>query len=206
MSVAVAASSARGERDVSRVRCSRLAGVLFATATGCSIALPALAWDLSGSKTVSLHTREGQPVPIGTVEFKPVGERIGFEIKLDHARFKDYFLSMREFKCLDGTGETHCHVPYPYKMPATVSANDLRWLEHSLLFLFNVPRDYGAKLANGLYYQMAITGEGIVGTPQSVDLAQIGAPPADPSVPPFAPEDRSNIVPEQRWFTRLTIQ
>lgn len=182
------------------------ASMLLAAAVGLSLAPLAAAWELAGSKTISLHTREGQAVAIGTVDFKPAGDRIGFAIKLDHSRFKDYFLSMREFKCLDGTGETHCHVPYPYKMAATVTADDLRWLEHSLLFLYNMPRDYGAKLANGLYYQMAITAEGIVGTPQAVDLSQIGAPPKDPNVPPFAAEDRGPIDPQQRWFTRLTIR
>lgn len=182
------------------------AAVLLAAAFGLSCAQPAAAWELSGTKTVSLDTREGQAVPIGTVDFRPAGERVGFSLKLDYTRFKDYFLSMREFKCVDGAGETHCHVPYPYNMPGTVTANDLRWLEHALLFLYNTPRDYGAKLANGLYYRMEITADGIVGTPQAVDLAQIGAPPQDPNVPPFAVEDRASFDPGMRWFTRMTIR
>ena len=122
-----------------------------------ALAAPASAWELAGSKTIALHTREGQALPIGSVEFRPDGDRVRFAIKLDHARFKDYFLSMREFKCIDGPNETHCHVPYPYRMPSSVTAGDLAWLEHALLFLHNTPRDYGAKLANGVYYRVVPT-------------------------------------------------
>lgn len=179
---------------------------LWVATLGLFLAAPAGAWELSGTKTISLHTRDGQAVPIGTVDFRPEGERMRFALKLDHARFKDYFLSMREFKCLDGAGETHCHVPYPYKMPATVTPDDLRWLEHALLFLYNVPRDYGAKLDHGLYYRMKITADGIEGSPQGVDLALIGAPAADLNVPPYGPDERTDIKPELRAFNRLTIK
>ena len=54
-------------------------------------------------------------------------------------------------------------LPYPNR--GTVSADDLAWLEHSLLFLFKAPRDFGARLWNGLYYRMTLTDAGIVGTP-----------------------------------------
>jgi len=175
-------------------------------AAACAVATPALAWEMSGSKTLALHARDGTVLPIGTVEFRPEGERTRFAIKLDHARFKDYFLSMREFKCIDGPGETHCHVPYPYRMPATVTAGDLAWLEHALLFLHNTPRDYGAKLAKGVYYRMQLTPDGIVGMPQSVDLAQIGAPPADLDVPPYGPADRGDMGTGERWFSGLSIR
>ena len=36
------------------------------------LALPAMAWELSGVKTVSAQTREQQLIPLGTVEFKPL--------------------------------------------------------------------------------------------------------------------------------------
>ncbi len=171
-----------------------------------ALAAPASAWELAGSKTIALHTREGQALPIGSVEFRPDGDRVRFAIKLDHARFKDYFLSMREFKCIDGPNETHCHVPYPYRMPSSVTAGDLAWLEHALLFLHNTPRDYGAKLANGVYYRLRLTNDGIVGTPQSVDLAHIGAPPSDPDVPPFGPAERGDIGAGERWFSGISIR
>ena len=169
-------------------------------------AWPALAWEMRGEKTLLIEPREGSPIRLGTIVFKPAGELTQFEIKLDHHVFKDYFLSMKEFKCLEGKNEIQCHVPYPYANPRTVSATDLRWLEHSLLFLFKAPQEFGAKLWNGLYYRLQISDEGLVGKPEAVDLAQIGAPPADPSKPPYGPGDRSEIAPETRWFPRLLIR
>jgi hypothetical protein len=172
-----------------------------------AIALPlsANAWELAGSKTVALHTRDGQRIVIGTIDFAPKNELATFTLHLDHAKLKDFFLSMKEFKCLEGE-EIHCHVPYPYPNPGTVSRSDLRWLEHSLLFLYKQPKDFGAKLWNGLYYQMTLSETGIVGTPQAIDLVQIGAPPADTSIPPYGPADRNDISPNSRWVNRLTIE
>lgn len=170
-----------------------------------ALAGPAAAWDLAGSKSIRLQTRDGQSIMLGTVEFKPQGEQSTFSLHLDHARMKDFFLSMKEFKCLEGE-EIQCHVPYPYPNPGTVTRNDLRWLEHSLLFLYKAPKDFGAKLWNGLYYQMQITDRGIVGTPQAVDLGLIGAPPADTGIPPYGPGERSEIPANSRWITGLTIE
>lgn len=171
-----------------------------------ALAYPAGAWELAGTKTLAMHTREGGTVPIGTVSFVPEGERYRFTLDLDTARFTDYFLSMKEFKCLESPAEIQCHVPYPYPNPATVSADDLAWLEHSLLFLFKAPRDFGARLWNGLYYRMKITDSGIVGTPEAVDLNHISAPPDDPAIKPYGSAERTEIVPETRWFSGLSIR
>lgn len=173
----------------------------------CALALPlsASAWDLAGTKTISLHGQDGQAIPIGTVTFRPEGLRTAFVIALDHARFKDFFLSMKEFKCLDGR-EVMCHVPYPHRNPGTVTVDDLAWLEHSLLFLHKSQAEFGAKLWNGLYYRMTVTEAGIVGTAQAVDLNLIGAPPADSTIPPYPPADRSDIDLASRWLGMLTIR
>jgi len=166
----------------------------------------AFAWELAGTKTVALQSRDGQRVPLGTVTFLPAGGKTTFTLQLEPERFKDFFLSMKEFKCLENTQEIQCHVPYPYPNPATVTADNLVWLEHSLLFFFKAPRDFGARLWNGIYYQMQITDQGIVGTPQAIDLVQMGEPPVDPSIPPFGKEGRTDMVPETRWFYRLIIE
>lgn len=171
-----------------------------------ALSMPVAAWELAGSKRITLHTRDGQAIPFGTVNFTAQGERSVFALHLDHARFKDFFLSMKEFKCVESAQEIQCHVPYPYPNPASVSRTDLRWLEHSLLFLFKTPRDFGARLWNGLYYQMQITDQGIVGTPQAVDLGLIGAPPADYTIPPYGPGERSDLTPNSRWISHLTIE
>lgn len=170
------------------------------------IAAPAAAWELAGEKTITLHGRDGSAVPLGTVRFEPRGEGAAFTLHLDHARLKDFFLSMKEFKCLESPAEIQCHVPYPYPNPGTVTKGDLTWLEHALLFLYKSPKDFGAKLWNGLYYKLEATDRGLVGTPQAVDLNAIGAPPADPSRPPYGPGERSDIAAGSRWFGTLTIE
>jgi hypothetical protein len=182
----------------------QLASLFFGT-LAIVLSLPAAAWELAGSKTIKLQTRDGQTIVLGTVEFTPKGEQSTFSLHLDHTKMKDFFLSMKEFKCLEGE-EIHCHVPYPYANPGTVSRNDLRWLEHSLLFLFKQPKDFGARLWNGLYYRMELTEKGIVGTPQAIDLVQIGAPPADTSIPPYGLGDRTDIPANSHWISGLTIE
>lgn len=177
------------------------AGLLLAAA-----AAPAFAWEPAGTHRVTLHARDGTRVDIGAVQMRPAGDgRYTFALMLDHARFKDHFLSMREFKCLEALTEVFCHVAYPYARPDTVSAQDLAWLEHALLFMFKLPSEFGAKLWNGIYFRMQVTPQGIVGMPQAVDLNLIGAPPARTDVPPFKPALRDDIAPGARWFVKLTI-
>lgn len=163
------------------------------------------AFELSGVKQVALHTSDGQTFPIGAVTFTPRGEKIGFKLELDVARFKDFFLSMREFKCVEGK-EIQCHVPYPYANPATVTADNLAWLETSLIFMLKTSAQFGATLANGLYYELKATPDGLVGAPRSVDLNEIAAPPDDKSKPPFPPQDRVEIEDGARWVTSLSIR
>lgn len=180
---------------------------LLAMALPLLSAFPASAWELSGSRQILLHTRDHQTRPLGSVEFQPLaGGGAQFEIKLDRSQLQDHFLSMHGFKCVDGPDEIFCHVPYPYPHPATVTASDLRWLEHSLLFLYKTPNEFGAKLWNGVYFQMQIGAHGIVGTPQSVDLNEISAPPDHPETPPYSPDRRTDIAPDTRWITQLTIE
>jgi hypothetical protein len=177
-----------------------------------ALALPAAAQPvpaaaLDGVKTIRLHARDGGSVAIGRVRFTPGADgRVAFRIERDAAAFTDHFLSMREFKCVEGRGEILCHVPYPYPQPGQVSATDLAWLEHSLLFMYKLPSEFGAKLWNGIYFRLQpAPGGGWVGTPQAVDLNLIGAPPARPEVPPYGPARRDDIRPGARWFERLTI-
>ena len=167
---------------------------------------PALAFEFVGTKTITLHGRDGQRVQIGQVKFLPAATGTSFTLDLDHQRLTDHFLSMKEFKCLASPAEVFCHVPYPYANPRTVSATDLAWLEHALLFFFKLPQDFGAKLWNGIYFRLANTPAGLVGTPQAIDLNMIGVPPADLALPPYGAGERSDIDPGVRWFNRLTIE
>lgn len=161
---------------------------------------------LSGEKTVTLHSRDGQATVIGRLKFQPGPAGSRFELVLDERRLQDFFLSMREFKCLDGGVEVLCHVPYPYPNPQTVSAGKLAWLEHALLFFYKTPQDFGARLWNGIYFRLQENERGLVGTPQAINLDLIGVPPADPTLPPFGPAERHPIDPGRRWFERLSIE
>lgn len=180
---------------------NRLTALLLA---GCGTI--AHAWELEGSKTILLHPKDGDPIPVGSVTFKPEAGHVRFDIRFDYTRFDSYFLSMRDFKCVEGGGEATCHVPYPYDRPDRVSKTDLRWLEHALLFMWNQPRDYGAKLDKGVYFRMDITPDGIVGTAQSIDLSHIGGPPARPEIPPYEASDRGEVSPGSHWIQKLTIR
>jgi hypothetical protein len=185
-------------------RPAALLGAALLLAGAC---VPASAWELAGRKTVALHTRDGQVLTLGTVAFQPgEGGLTGFVLAVDHARFKDYFLSMKEFKCLDGQGEVFCHVPYPYRQPGTVTATDFGWLEHGLLFMFKRPSEFGAQLWNGVYFRLQAGERGLVGTPQAVDLNLIGVPPAQSALPPYRPALRSDIPAGARWASHITIE
>ena len=172
-----------------------------------ALALAASAADLAGSRQVLLHGRDGARVHLGDVAFTPQADgRSGFVLTLRHEPFKDFFLSMKEFKCVESASEIFCHVPYPYPQPGTVSATDPAWLEHSLLFMFKTPNEFGAKLWNGIYFKLKPTERGFDGSPQAVDLNRISAPPDKPGVPPYRPALRDDIPAGARWFGRLTIK
>ena len=169
--------------------------------------LTATAWEPTGTRTLTLHARNGDAVKLGAVQFTPQADgRTAFAVTLAHESVKDFFLSMKEFKCVEGTGEILCHVPYPYPQPRTISATDFAWLEHSLMFMFKTPSEFGAKLWNGIYFKLTLTEQGLEGRPQAIDLNQISAPPAKPEVPPFRATLRDDIPANQRWFNRLTIE
>lgn len=59
---------------------------------------------------------------------------------------------------------------------------------------------------NGVYFKLRATEQGLVGTPQAIDLNRIDAPPASTEVPPYRPALRDDIAPDARWFVRLTIE
>lgn len=165
-----------------------------------------LGWELSGQKEIYLHNKLGEKIAVGYVEFKPVNQDISFDIHWNHAKMKDYFLSMREFKCLDGRDEIQCQVPYPYQSPKTITATNYAWLEHHMLFLFKAPKNFGANLWNGIYYELKATPTGLVGTPHAVDLVAIGAPPEKLDVPPYGKNERTPMPEGARWFTQMTIE
>lgn len=181
-----------------------LTALAAALCMGAAVAQPVLP---EGEKSLVAVTRDGQRTRIGAVTFGPsAGGRSRFQVKMDHAVMRDHFLSMREFKCLPAAPEITCFVPYPYPHPGTVSASDLGWLEHNLLFFFKQPADFGAKLWNGIIFRFTPTPEGLVGTPQAVDLNRIGVPPEKADEPPYGRFDRDDFAPGARWVKELRIE
>jgi hypothetical protein len=167
----------------------------------------AAGFDLEGSKQVFAVTRDGTRLAIGQVQFKRMSTDVTqFKLKVESPLLVDHFLSMKEFKCLDGASEVTCHVPYPYRNPQTITAGNLVWLEHSLLFLFKQPRDFGAKLWNGSYYQFEVVGQRLIGKPQAIDLNHISAPSDTPNIAPYTPDLRVDAAPGARWIDHLLIE
>ena len=184
---------------------------LMAAFVICAVVAPAVqAFDFQGNKALVAVAADGQRLSIGSVSFQPEGTSSGgkvrFKTTLNPKAFTDYFLSMREFKCLPAAREVTCQVPYPYAHPATVTPDNLAWLEHSLLFLTKSPAEFGAKLWNGVYFKFSVRGDALVGSPMAVDLNEISAPPDDPTVPPFGPDHRQDMPAGARWITELRIE
>jgi hypothetical protein len=182
--------------------------LIAALALSATLIIPiaSFAWDLSGEKTIYLHDQSGKKTPAAKIIFTPKGNTVTYTIDWNHAQMKDYFLSMREFKCFEGETEVQCQVPYPYKNPQIIENNNYIWLEHSLLFLFKAPKNFGAKLWNGIYYKLSPSEKGLFGEAQAIDLNLIAAPPENLNVAPYGPEERGAMTSGARWFTHLTIE
>ena len=167
----------------------------------------AAGFDLEGTKQVFAITRDGTRLALGHVQFTRTSADVTqFKLTVESPLLVDHFLSMKEFKCLDGASEVTCHVPYPYRNPQTITAGNLVWLEHSLLFLFKQPRDFGAKLWNGSYYQFEVVGPRLIGKPQAIDLNHISAPSDTPDIAPYTPDLRVDAAPGARWIDHLLIE
>ena len=159
-----------------------------------------------GEKSIYLKGNDDTEFLIGTLEFsRENADRVSYDLHIDTDRFKDFFLSMKEMKCLEGK-EIWCFIPYPYEHPTTVSADDLRWLEHDLLFMFKALNAFGANLWNGIYYDMAVEDGIIRGKAKAIDLNDIAGPPEDLSVPPYGKFDIGDLEPSARWLPYIEIR
>lgn len=159
-----------------------------------------------GNKSIYLKDNSDTEFFIGQVRFaERKNGSITYDLTIDTEKFTDFFLSMKEMKCLEGK-EIWCFIPYPYEHPRSVNDTDLRWLEHDLLFMFKTPTEFGANLWNGIYYDMKIEGEAIRGTARAIDLNYISAPPEDLTVPPYSEADIDELEPATRWLPFIEIR
>lgn len=192
-----------------KVTYKRLISALFigVLLQGISVLSVAHADALSAGKhEVILLDNKGNRYPIGSLSFStadPDGQ-VSYHWELDHHRFTDHFLSMKEMKCLQGP-ELWCFIPYPYDNPRLVSQTDLRWLEHDLLFLFKRNAEFGANFWNGIYYKLRVEEGALIGEAQSLDLNMLASPPDDLSVPPVGEFDREEADLEKRWLPKIII-
>lgn len=157
----------------------------------------------NGERRIYLVDKLGEQIDIGSINIANAGA--AYSLHVDHTKFADYFLSMKEMKCLEGP-ELWCHIPYPYKHPATLSSGDLSWLSHDLLFMFKSPGEFGANFWNGIYYNLELVDGVITGEAQAVDLNHLASPPDDLSIPPYGEYDRDELDLKARWLPRIEIR
>jgi hypothetical protein len=130
----------------------------------------------TGSKRITLKSAV-ESVEIGTATFEGLGDSRTVAIVMKDGLFKDHFLSMRPFKCLEGV-KFYCHLPYPYEWKGVVTEDDLADLEYALLFVQKEPTAYGINLWNGIYYKLALSADGqISGTLHEIDMDTLASPP-----------------------------
>lgn len=181
------------------------AGLSILALSSALISSVASADALNGNKQIFLIDKKQHEILIGTVRFQPADGHIRYSLHMAHERFKDFFLSMKEMKCLEGP-ELMCHLAYPYQQPNTVTGDDLSWLSHDLLFMFKKKSEFGANFWNGIYYDMRVEGDVIRGEAQAVDLNLLASPPDDLTVPPVNEAERDEIDPTLRWLPNLVIR
>ncbi len=180
--------------------------------------IPLLVWSMSlvaaevepalqGDKSIFLVDQDGKLLRIGSLNFRPDTDGSHYALRIESPEFRDQFLSMRPFRCIDAPKERICHQPYPYALARTVSEADLSALEYDLLFLFQTPDQYNSVDAwNGLYYRLRLSNDGLEGELQAVDLNLIMAPPEAGEKRPIKPTDLTPLASDTHTYPRLLIR
>lgn len=175
---------------------------------GCLLPLAGFGEELSGSRGIWLGNAEGERQRIGTVVFTPAGAgQTRFKVTMDDS-LEEYFLAMRPFRCLTGPRQRLCHFPVE-REAQVISAGDLVPLEYALLFMRTAPKSLHIDPFNGLYYRMSMTGQGIVGKLQDVDMDPFITPdsvPVERRQRPIGISDMSPGDPRSHWLPILTIE
>lgn len=158
-----------------------------------------------GTKQISLIDNKGKKLLIGYIDFSAQEATIDYQVHLDHKLFKDYFLSMKEMKCLEGP-ELWCHLAYPYNNPRSITKTDFRWLSHDLLFMYKKNSEFGANFNNGIYYDFKLESGKLIGKAMAIDLNILAAPPEDERQPPVTAHDIDEVEPTNRWLPIVEIE
>lgn len=118
---------------------------------------------------------------IGEVTFADTGNQsTAVVVDIDNSVFTEHFLSMRPFRCIEGSTEWFCYLEYPYDLRSIITTDDLSDLEYQLLFIRKTPSEFGIDAWNGLYYKLEQQEDGsITGTLLEGDLNTLQSPPAE---------------------------
>ena len=157
----------------------------------------------SDTKVIKLHPVESEPIPVGTLIVLEDG---GYRVDWDDSKFGDFFLSMRPFKCLEGSEKLWCRVDYPYDIKRDLSNGDLTDLEYDLLFVWKNANDYGINMWNGIYYELEPSEIGFRGALYEFDMDTLAAPPEDGSLRPITQDILDEGDPDSHWLPRITIE
>lgn len=158
-----------------------------------------------GTKKISLLDNKGKKLFIGSINFSVQQDTIHYQIDLKHSEFKDYFLSMKEMKCLEGP-ELWCHLAYPYDNPRIITKLDFSWLSHDLLFMYKKNSEFGANFYNGIYYDFKLESDRLIGTAMALDLNMLAAPPEDQTKQPITVHDIDEMEITSRWLPQIEIK
>lgn len=144
---------------------------------------------------------------IGGISFTGIDNgATAIHVDIDTDAFTDHFLSMRPFRCIEGTDEWSCYLEYPYDLRSVITADDLSDLEYQLLFIRKTPTEFGIDAWNGLYYKLSIQDDGsITGRLLEGDLNSLQSPPAEKYAKPV---DLDEFIPgskTKRLFPTLRI-
>ncbi len=161
---------------------------------------------LEGAKTVFLTNARGDRIAVADIEFSPSDQGATYEITMRDDPFTDHFLSMRPFKCLEGSAKHWCHVPYPYEIRRTVSPDDLTDLEYDLLFIWKGATEYGINMWNGVYYQLEMTDGAITGALSEIDMDTLSAPPPAGDLRPIREQDVEESDPDSHWLPFVVVE
>lgn len=157
---------------------------------------------------IYLQNRQGDDLQIGEVKFAPQPDGSALiKVSIDSPTFTDHFLSMRPFKCLEGSGEWFCHQPYLYSLENRITPNDLSDLEYQLLFIKKTPAEFGIDAWNGLYFKLQLNDDGVInGILLEGDLNVLQSPPPNEFDKPILLDEFINAEQGKRLFPTLTIR
>ncbi len=169
------------------------------------LSTPALAELPTGQKSITLQSGT-EKVEIGSVTFSGTGDKRSIAVAMQDTLFKDHFLSMRPFKCLEGV-KFYCHLPYPYAWKGEITATDLTDLEYALLFVQKEPAAYGINLWHGVYYKLTLSVDGrLSGTLHEVDMDTLASPPPAGEMRPITPDLLNKADPGGQWLPEVIIE